>query len=96
MLLNLLCVGYFVVRIVSGLLDLDYLSCGLACVGLWRRKVENRAGITFGVELYVPWDAPQAVVVIHSEGVVPLRSIPDVIGLTARLSDTAECPYSTG
>ena len=24
--------------------------------------VENRAGITFGVELYVPWDAPEAVV----------------------------------
>ena len=43
--------------------------------------VENRAGITFGVELYVPWDAPEAVVDICSEGVVPLRSIPDVIGL---------------
>ena len=24
--------------------------------------VENHAGITFGVELYVPWDAPEAVV----------------------------------
>ena len=24
--------------------------------------VEDRAGITFGVELYVPWDAPEAVV----------------------------------
>ena len=22
--------------------------------------VENHAGITFGVELYVPWDAPEA------------------------------------
>ena len=40
---------------------------------------EERAGITFGVELYVPWDAPEAVVDISSEGVVPLRSIPDVI-----------------
>ena len=24
--------------------------------------VEDRAGITFGVELYFPWDAPEAVV----------------------------------
>ena len=53
--------------------------------------VENRAGITFGVELYAPWDAPEAVVDIHSEGVVPLRSIQDVIGLTGRRSDAAEC-----
>ena len=52
--------------------------------------VENRAGITFGVELYVPWDAPEAVVDIHSEGVVPLGSIPDVIGLTGRRPDAAE------
>ena len=42
---------------------------------------EDRVGITFGVELYVPWDAPEAVVDISSEGVVPLRHIPDVIGL---------------
>ena len=53
--------------------------------------VENRAGITFGVELYVPWDAPEAVVDIHSEGVVPLGSIPDAIGLTGRRLDAAEC-----
>ena len=52
--------------------------------------VEKRAGITFGVELYVPWDAPEAVVDIHSEGVVPLGSIPDVIGLTGRRPDAAE------
>ena len=36
---------------------------------------EERAGITFGVELYVPWDAPEAVVDISSEGVVPLRNM---------------------
>ena len=52
--------------------------------------VENRAGITFGVELYVPWDASEAVVDIHSEGVVPLGSIPHVIGLTGRRPDAAE------
>ena len=58
--------------------------------------VENRPGITFGVELYVLWDAPEAVVDIHSEGVVPLRSIPDVIGLAGRLSDAAECRILQG
>ena len=30
--------------------------------------VDGRAGITFGVELYVPWDAPEAVVDLQSEG----------------------------
>ena len=34
--------------------------------------VEDLAGITFGVELYVPWDTPDTVVDVHSEGVVPL------------------------
>ena len=52
--------------------------------------VEDRAGITFGVELYVPWDAPEAVVDIHSEGVVPLGSIPDVVGLVGRRPDAVE------
>ena len=52
--------------------------------------VENRAGIMFGVEQCVPWDAPETVVDILSEGVVPLRSIPDVIGLAGRRSDAAE------
>ena len=94
MLLNLLHAGYFVVQIVSGLLDLDYSTGELACIGLWRRKVwrwwRTGAGITFGVEQYVPWDAPEAVVDIHSEGVVPLGSIPDVIGLTVRRPDAEE------
>ena len=52
--------------------------------------VENRAGITFGVELYVPWDAPEAVVDIHSEGMVNLGSIPDFVGLTGRQPGAAE------
>ena len=51
---------------------------------------EVRAGITFGVELYVPWDAPEAVVDVSSEGVVPLRNIPDVIGLVGRREGAAE------
>ena len=52
--------------------------------------VEARAGVTFGVELYVPWDAPEAVVDVSSEGVVPLRSIPDVVGLVSRREGAAE------
>ena len=52
--------------------------------------VEDRAGITFGVELYVPWDTPETVVDIHSEGVVPLGSIQDVVGMVGRRPDAAE------
>ena len=52
--------------------------------------VEARAGATFGVELYVPWDAPEAVVDVSAEGVVPLRSIPDIIGLVGRREGAAE------
>ena len=52
--------------------------------------VEDHAGIKFGVELYVPWDAPEAVVDIHSDGVVTLGSIPDVVGLVGRRLDAAE------
>ena len=51
---------------------------------------EERAGITFGVELYVPWDAQETVVDISSEGVVPLRNISDVIGLVGRREGAAE------
>ena len=40
--------------------------------------VDARAGITFGVELYVPWDAPEALVNLQSEDVVDVGSIPDV------------------
>ena len=58
--------------------------------------LENRAGITFGVELYIPWVAPEVVVDIHSEGSCPWGSIADVIGLTGRRSDAAECRILQG
>ena len=51
---------------------------------------EVRPGITFGVELYIPWDAPEAVVDILSEGIVPLRNVPDVIGLVGRREGAVE------
>ena len=46
--------------------------------------VGARTGVTVGVELYVPWDAPEAVVDVSSEGVVLLRSIPHVVGPVGR------------
>ena len=52
--------------------------------------VDDRAGIMFGVELYLPWDAPDAVVDVSSAGVVPLRNVPDVIGLVGRREGAAE------
>ena len=52
--------------------------------------VEDRAGITFGVKLFVPWKAPEPVVYIQSEGVVPFGSVQDVVGLVGR------CPNATG
>ena len=43
--------------------------------------VDNRAGVTFEVELYVPWDAPEMAVDLSSAGTVPLRNVPDVFGM---------------
>ena len=39
--------------------------------------VDNREGNTFGMDLFVPWDAPESVVDVSSAGVVPLRDLPD-------------------
>ena len=44
--------------------------------------VDNRAGVTFGVELYVPWDAPEMAIDLSSTGTVPLRNVPDVFGMS--------------
>ena len=48
-------------------------------------------GITFDVMLDVPWNAPEAVVHLHSDGVVELDldTVPDVLGLTGRWPDAA-------
>ena len=57
---------------------------------------EGRAGITFGVELVVPWDVPEAVVDLHSDGVMDLDTVLDVIGLTGRRSGAAVCQILQG
>ena len=46
--------------------------------------VDNRVAVTFGVELYVPWDAPEMAVDLESVGTVPIRNVPDVFGMIGR------------
>ena len=52
--------------------------------------VDNRAGITFGVELYVPWNAPEMAIDLTSSGTVPLRNVPDVFGMSGRRDSASE------
>ena len=52
--------------------------------------IDNHAGVTFGVELYVPWDAPEMAVVLDSAGTVPLRNVPDVFGMIGRRDSATE------
>ena len=51
----------------------------------------GRPGITFDVTLDVPWNAPEAIVHLHSDGVVELDldTVPDVLGLTGRRPEAA-------
>ena len=51
--------------------------------------VDDRSGVTFDVELCIPWDAPEAVVDINSAEVVTLGSLPDKVGLFGRRKDAA-------
>ena len=50
---------------------------------------EARSGITFGVTLEVPWNAPEAYVQLHSDGVFDLDTVPDVLGLCGRRPDAS-------
>ena len=50
----------------------EYAECGTMDADGFS-IVDNRAGVTFGVELYVSWDAPEMAVDISSPGTVPLR-----------------------
>ena len=52
--------------------------------------VDNRAGVTFGVELYVPWDAPEMAIDISSTGTVPLRNVPDVFEMSGHRDSATE------
>ena len=57
---------------------------------------EGQAGITFGVELVIPWDTPEAVVDLHSDILMDLEIFPDVIGLTGRWPEAAVCQILQG
>ena len=52
--------------------------------------VDNRAGVTFGIELNVPWDAPEMAIELTSSGSVPLRNVPDVFGMSGRRDSATE------
>ena len=52
--------------------------------------VDNRAGVTFGVELYMPWDAPEMSTDLSAKGTVPLRDVQDVFGLCGRREGAIE------
>ena len=52
--------------------------------------VDNRAGVTFGVELYLPWDAPEMSTDLSAKGTVPLRDVQDVFGLCGRRDGAIE------
>ena len=56
-----------------------------------RRGGGGRHGITFDVMLDVPWNAPEAVVHLHLDGVVDfdLDTVPDVLGLAGRRPEAA-------
>ena len=78
-------------------------SIWLAVFGLFFRRVSvdlvmatdgdamagAQSGITFGVTLDVPWNAPEAIVHLHSDGLVDLDTVPDVLGLTGRRLEAA-------
>ena len=99
-MLDFLCGCYLAVVTVSGLLDVDYFfrrvsvdwimaTDGAAVMG-------ERTGMTFGVKLVFPWDAPEAVVDLQSEGMVDLGTIPDVTGLVGRQPGAAGCRVLQG
>ena len=58
--------------------------------------VEDCLGVTFDVELCVPWDAPEAVVDINSADVVTLGSLPDKVGLIGRRKEAAASRIQQG
>ena len=52
--------------------------------------VDNRAGVTFGVELYVPWDAPEMATDLSGKGTVPLCDVQDMFGMRGRRKGATE------
>ena len=68
--------------------------CRVLRIALWLRSwtamamgsdslADGRSGVDFNVKLQVPWNAPEAYVNFDSD-VYELKTIPDVLGLSAR------------
>ena len=72
----------------------EYVECGTMDADGFS-IVDNRAGVTFGVELYVPWDALEMAVDLSSTGTVPLRNFPDVFGMIGRSDSATESLSAT-
>ena len=62
-------------------------AIGMATGGVM--PADARSGVTFDVELEVPWNAPEAYIQLDSEGVYDLATVPDVFGLRDRRPDAA-------
>ena len=63
-------------------------SIAMDAVGFY--IVDNWAGVTFGVELYMPRDAPEMSTYLSAKGTVPLRDVQDVFGLCGRREGAIE------
>ena len=60
-------------------------------------SAQARSGVTFDVMLKVPWNAPEAYVQLHSDGVFDLeKTVPDVLGLCGQRPDVAVVPVLQG
>ena len=62
-------------------------ATGMATGGV--TPADGRSGVTFDVELEVPWNAPEAYVQLDSDGVYDLATVLDVSGLRGRRPDAA-------
>ena len=67
----------------------EYAECGTMDADGFS-IVDNHAGVTFGVEIYLPWDAPEMVVDLSSTSTVPLRNVPGVFGMSGRRDSATE------
>ena len=63
---------------------------GMAMDAAGFSMVDNRAGVTFGVEHYVPWDASEMSTDLSAKGTVELRDVQDVFGLCGRREGATE------
>ena len=63
----------------------DYSPEIMDCAG----PVDKCVGNVFEIELHIPWDAQEELADINSTDVIPLGSLPDVVGLCDRQPGTA-------